>query len=243
MRRSATSALLALGLVAMVGWAGPPEKELETAGLNAQTFVGLGLRPIGPALMSGRIADVALDPDDPSVWYVAVGSGGVWKTPNAGTTWTPVFDREGAYSIGCVTVDPHDRNVIWVGTGENVGGRHVGYGDGVYRSLDGGSTWENLGLRQSEHISEIVVDPRDPKRVWVASQGPLWSPGGDRGLYRSTDRGASWARVLGGGEWTGVTDLVVDPRDPLWVWVARQGALWSRGGDRGLYRCSVRGAW
>ena len=146
MSRSTAFALLSLGLLAMVGWAASPKKELETAGMNPETFAGLELRAIGPALMSGRIADIALDPDDPSIWYVAVGSGGVWKTANAGTTWTPVFDGQGAYSIGCVTVDPRDPNVVWVGTGENVGGRHVGFGDGVYRSLDGGTSWENLGL-------------------------------------------------------------------------------------------------
>lgn len=247
MRRSATSALLALGLVAMVGWAGPPEKELETAGMNARTFAGLKLRAIGPALMSGRIADIALDPTDPSVWYVAVGSGGVWKTSNAGTTWTPVFDGEGSYSVGCVAVDPRDPNVVWVGTGENVGGRHVGFGDGVYRSLDGGSSWENVGLPRSEHISKIVVDPLDSDRVWVASQGPLWSPGGDCGLYLSTDRGGSWAKVLGGGEWTGVTDVVVDPRDPgvvvaaTWQRQRSVAALVDGGPESGLHKSTDGG--
>jgi len=224
MARIALSVLVALNLMATAGWTAAPKEELKTAGLNAETFAGLELRSIGPALMSGRIADVAIDPTDPSIWYVAVGSGGVWKTVNAGTTWTPLFDQEGAYSIGCVTVDPRDPSVIWVGTGENVGGRHVGFGDGVYLSLDGGASWKNVGLPRSEHISKIVVDPGDSRRVWVASQGPLWSPGGDRGLYLSTDRGGSWTKVLGGGEWTGVTDLVIDPRDPK-VAVA---ATWQR---------------
>lgn len=182
--------------------------------LAADTLKGLELRNLGPAFMSGRIADVAIDPGDPSVWYVAVGSGGVWKTVNAGTTWTPIFDGESSYSIGCVTLDPSNPQTVWVGTGENVGGRHVGFGDGVYRSDNGGAHWEQRGLGDSQHVSRIVVHPNDSDVVWVAAQGPLWSPGGDRGIYKTTDGGKSWRKVLGGGEWTGATDLVIDPRDP-----------------------------
>ena len=155
-------------------------------GLNETTLKGLEWRSIGPAMMSGRIADLAIHPADNSTWYVAVGSGGVWKTTNRGTTWESLFDGQGSYSIGCVTIDPNDHNVIWVGTGENVGGRHVGYGDGVYKSLDGGKTWKNMGLGRSEHIGMIRVDPRDSNTVYVAAQGPLWSSGGDRGLFKST---------------------------------------------------------
>ena len=180
--------------------------------LSAGTFAGFEFRNLGPALMSGRIADVALHPNDPNVWFVAVGSGGVWKTTNAGTTWKPVFDGEASYSIGCVTVDPSNPSIVWVGTGENVGGRHVGYGDGVYRSTDGGASWKNLGLKESQHVSKIVVHPSDSNTVWVAAQGPLWSKGGDRGLYKTTDGGATWKKVLGGGDYTGVTDVVLDPR-------------------------------
>ncbi len=190
-------------------------KTEDTSRLKAETFKGLSMRSIGPALMSGRIADVAIDPRDQSTWYVAVGSGGVWKTVNSGTTWTPIFDGESSYSIGCVTVDPNDSSVVWVGTGENVGGRHVGYGDGVYKSLDGGASWENMGLKESEHIGTILVDPRDSNVVYVASQGPLWSGGGDRGLYKSTDGGTTWEKILGGdNEYTGVNEVVMDPRDP-----------------------------
>ncbi len=186
----------------------------EAPRLQAKTFEGLKLRGIGPALMSGRIADVVIHPRSRGTWYVAVGSGGVWKTENAGTTWSPIFDGQGSYSIGCVTLDPRDPDVVWVGTGENVGGRHVGYGDGVYRSRDAGKTWENLGLRASEHIGRIVVDPRDSAVVYVAAQGPLWNAGGERGLYKTTDGGKSWERILGGGEYTGVNEVVMDPTDP-----------------------------
>ncbi len=215
--------------------------------MTSGTFASLELRSIGPALMSGRIADIALDPADPNTWYVAVGSGGVWKTVNAGTTWAPIFDDQDAYSIGCVTVDPSNPHIVWVGTGENVGGRHVGFGDGVYRSDDGGSSWTNVGLGSSEHISKIVVHPEDSDTVWVAAQGPLWSPGGDRGLYKTTDGGATWTKVLAGGEWTGVTDVVLDPRDPD----ALVAATWQRhrtiaaymggGPESGLHRSTDGG--
>ena len=126
---------------------------------------GLKLRNIGPAFLSGRIADIAIHPKDQNVWYVAVASGGIWKTVNAGTTWTPLFDEEASYSTGCITIDPNNPSTIWVGTGENVGGRHIGYGDGVYRSKDGGSSWENMGLKNSQHISEIIVHPSNPDIV------------------------------------------------------------------------------
>lgn len=177
-------------------------------------YSGISFRSIGPAFMSGRIADIAIHPEDDNCWYVAVGSGGVWKTNNAGVTWTPLFDGQSSYSTGCVTIDPNEPQTIWVGTGENVGGRHVGYGDGVYRSQDGGATWKNMGLKASEHISKIIVHPDNSDVIWVAAQGPLWSKGGERGLYKSTDGGESWKKVLGDEEWTGVTDIVMDPRDP-----------------------------
>ena len=191
-------------------------------GFNESTFTGLPLRAIGPALMSGRIADIAVDPTDQSTWYVGVGSGGVWKTTSAGTTWKPVFDSEDAYSIGAITVDPNTPSTVWVGTGENVSGRHVGYGAGVYRSRDGGENWENLGLADSEHIGMIRVDPRDSNVIFVAAQGPLWSGGGDRGLFKSTDGGQSWRKVLGDGlgntadddRYTGVSEVHLDPRNP-----------------------------
>lgn len=183
-------------------------------------FSGLEWRSIGPALMSGRIADIAIHPQDDNVWYVAVGSGGVWKTENAGVTWASVFDGQGAYSIGCVTIDARDPNRVWVGTGENVGGRHMGYGDGVYLSTDGGQSWENKGLKTSEHVSKIVVHPDNSDVIWVAAQGPLWSKGGERGIFKSTDGGTTWKRTLGDEEWTGATDLLIDPRNPQVLYAA-----------------------
>ncbi len=177
-------------------------------------YEGLKWRNIGPAFMSGRIADIDWDPTDNSVWYVGVGSGGVWKTINAGVTWTPIFDKQTAYSIGNVTVDPSNPHRIWVGTGEDVGGRHVGFGDGIYRSDDAGKTWVKKGLEESQHISTILVHPDDSNTVWVAVQGPLWTKGGERGFFMTTDGGETWEKTLGGGEWTGVTDIKMDPRDP-----------------------------
>ncbi len=198
--------------------------------LSAGTFTGLGLRALGPASTSGRIGDLAVDPRDKAHWYVAVASGGVWETRNAGTTWTPIFDDQGSYSIGCVTLDPRNPLTVWIGTGENNSQRSVGYGDGVYRSLDGGKTWENLGLKQSEHIGRILVDPRNSNVVFVAAQGPLWGPGGDRGLYRSTDGGKTWEKSLDISEHTGVSDIAFDPRDPDTIYASayqRRRHVWT----------------
>jgi photosystem II stability/assembly factor-like uncharacterized protein len=193
---------------------GKDEKEPPKGGYRSETFAGLELRSIGPALTSGRITDLAVDPENKHRWFVASADGGVWRTVNSGITFQPVFDGEVSHSIGCVTIDPNDPFVIWVGSGENNSQRVVGYGDGIYRSDDGGETWKNMGLKASEHISKIVVDPRDSLVVWVAAQGPLWGPGGDRGLYRTADGGKTWNRSLTISENTGVTDVVMDPRDP-----------------------------
>ncbi|MBT8267752.1 MAG: glycosyl hydrolase, partial [Bacteroidia bacterium] len=188
--------------------------------LNDKTFSGLTFRNIGPAMTSGRIADIAIHPENENVWYVAVGSGGVWKTMNSGTTWKPIFDNESTYSIGCITIDPNNPHTIWVGTGENVGGRHVAFGDGIFVSHDDGKSWKNMGLKNSEHLSVILVHPEDPNVIWVASQGPLWSKGGERGIYKSTDGGNSWNRTLGDDEWVGATDIVMDPDNPNILYAA-----------------------
>ena len=181
---------------------------------DEKLFSGLKFRSVGPAFTSGRIADIAIHPTNESTWYIAVGSGGVWKTENRGVTWTPIFDDQPVYSIGCVTIDPNNPHTVWVGTGENVGGRHVGFGDGIYKSEDDGKTWKNMGLPNSNHISKIIVHPENSDVIWVAAQGPLWSSGGDRGLYKSLDGGNTWKKTLGGSEWTGATDIVIDPNNP-----------------------------
>ena len=181
---------------------------------------GFKFRGVGPAFMSGRIADIVIDPSNENIWYVAVGSGGVWKTENAGTTWKPLTDNMPFYSTGCISIDSNNPSSIWLGTGENVGGRHVGIGHGVYHSKDGGASWKDKGLKKSEHISKIIVHPKNSNIVWVASQGPLWSSGGERGLYKSKDGGKTWKNTLEINEWTGVTDLVIDPKNPNILYAA-----------------------
>ena len=213
----------------------------------AKATSGLKLRGIGPALMGGRIADIAVNPKDPSTWYVAVGSGGVWKTTNRGTTWEPVFEDQPSYSVGAVTLDPNNPDVVWVGTGENVSGRHVGWGDGVYRSADGGGSWQARGLAGSEHIGKILIDPRDSDVVFVAAEGPLWASGGDRGLYRTSDGGSTWELVLEIDENTGVTDVEFDPSNPEVLYAAayqRRRHTWSLlagGPNSGIYKSTDGG--
>lgn len=174
----------------------------------------LKFREIGPALTSGRISDLAVDPDNPSTYYVAVSSGGVWKTVNAGTTFKPIFDSQASYSTGCVTLDHNNKNIVWVGSGENNNQRSVAYGDGVYKSMDGGNSWKNMGLKTSEHISKIIVHPDNSDIVWVAAVGPLWSNGGERGVYMTTDGGENWKAVLTIDQYTGIADMIIDPSNP-----------------------------
>ena len=194
--------------------------EEKKPGMTADTFSGLAFRSIGPAVASGRVAAIAVNPKNKSEYYVGVASGGVWKTVNDGTTWTPVFDKEGSYSIGWVTLDPNDSAVVWVGAGESNSQRSVAYGDGIYRSDDGGKNWQNMGLKKSEHIGRVAIDPRDSKAVYVAAEGPLWGPGGDRGLYKTTDGGKNWKAVLTISENTGVVDVAIDPANPDIVYAA-----------------------
>lgn len=216
--------------------------------ITSSMLSGMKFRGVGPALTSGRIGDLAVNPQNHAEYYVAVASGGVWKTTNDGTTFTPVFDTQGSYSIGCVTLDPRNPHVVWVGTGENNSQRSVAWGDGVYRSSDGGKSWTNMGLKKSEHIGKIIVDPTDSRIVYVAAQGPLWGPGGDRGLYKSTDAGKSWNAVLTISENTGVTDVVLDPRDPQVLYAAsyqRRRHVWTLingGPESRIYKSTDGGA-
>ena len=194
-----------------------PKKAVEEekkGAMNADTFAGLKFRSIGPGVESGRVMSIAVNPKQTNEFYVGVASGGVWKTVNDGTTWTPVFSNEGSYSVGWVALDPNDSSVVWVGSGESNSQRSVSYGDGIYRSVDGGKNWENLGLKKSEHIGRVVIDPRDSKVVYVSAEGPLWGPGGDRGVYKTVDGGKTWKAVLTISENTGVNDIAIDPSNP-----------------------------
>ena len=190
--------------------AAPPDSTKFTTGLLS----GLALRSIGPALTSGRVSDVAIDPSDKRTWYVGASAGGVWKSTNGGISFSPIFDGQGSFSIGALAIDHANPNVVWVGTGENNAQRVVAYGDGIYKSIDGGRSWTNMGLKQSEHIARILIDPRNSDVVYVAAQGPLWRKGGDRGVYKTTDGGKTWTKILGVDDWTGANDIQLDPRNP-----------------------------
>lgn len=241
--------LLTTGLIILVAATFSPEIHGQSINKDevAKAVSNLKLREIGPAFMGGRIADIAVNPQDRSNWYIAVGSGGLWKTNNSGISWTPVFDSQKSYSIGCVTIDPNNPEVVWVGTGENVSGRHVGWGDGIYLSRNGGKSWKQMGLDKSEHIGKIIIDPRNSNVIMVAAEGPLWASGGDRGLYRSEDGGASWNKTLKIDEDTGVTDIEFDPSNPDVVYAAayqRRRHTWSllAGGPKsGIYKSTDNG--
>ncbi len=184
------------------------------------SLAGLNFRSIGPAITSGRIADIAVNPANHSEYYVAAAAGGVWKTTNAGITFNPVFDGEGSYSIGCLAIDPTNTNVVWVGSGENNNQRVVGYGDGIYKSEDGGKSFKNMGLKNSEHIGRIAIDPTNSDIVYIAAYGPLWKSGGERGIYKTIDGGKTWKEVLHVSENTGFNEVMVDPRFPNIVYAA-----------------------
>lgn len=219
-----TAALLAFAAQPLLaqGQRGPRGNAAGRAAATSDSAIvnGLQARSIGPAVMSGRVVDIAVASSPGArggelgtVVYVAAASGGVWKSTNAGISWTPVFDDAGVGSIGDVAVAPSNSDIVWVGTGEANSQRSSSYGDGVYRSLDGGETFQHMGLRESQHVGRILVRPDNPDVVFVAAVGPLWAAGGQRGLFRSTDGGETWDNVLSIDEHTGVTDIVMDPRD------------------------------
>ena len=220
----------------------------QTAPLRTEQLSGLELRALGPAASGGRISDIELDPRNRNIWYVTTASGGVWKTTNAGTTWSPIFDRYGSYSTGVIEIDPRDSRVLWLGTGENTSQRSVGFGDGVYKSEDAGQSWQRVGLPDSEHIGEIAIDPRNSSVVYVAAQGPLWRAGGERGLYKTTDGGRTWTRVLHVSDNTGISDVVLDPRNPDVLYAAsyqrrRHLGMQIAGGPEGaIYKSTDGGA-
>ncbi|MFM7637523.1 MAG: WD40/YVTN/BNR-like repeat-containing protein, partial [Crocinitomicaceae bacterium] len=191
------------------------KKEGAKLPYDASTVSSLSFRMVGPALTSGRVADIAVHPKNKDKWFVAAASGGVWYTANHGITFSPIFDNYGSYSIACVELAPSNPNTVWVGTGENNNQRSVAYGDGVYKSLDGGKSFVNMGLKTSEHIGNIIIHPTDENTVWVAAYGPLWSSGGERGVYKTTDGGKTWERTLFVSEETGIAEIAIDPENPM----------------------------
>ncbi|HPV57387.1 MAG TPA: hypothetical protein PKW61_09695, partial [Tenuifilaceae bacterium] len=188
--------------------------EIKDSLVKSSLVSGLKFRGIGPAFTSGRISDFAVNPKNHSEFYVAVSSGHIWKTTNKGITFEPIFDNYGAYSIGCLAMDPNNSNIIWAGTGENNHQRALGYGNGVYKSINGGKSWENMGLKESRQIGMILIDPRNSNVVYVAAEGSAWGPGGDRGLYKTTDGGKKWEKILNISENTGINNIICDPRNP-----------------------------
>jgi photosystem II stability/assembly factor-like uncharacterized protein len=230
-----------------------PNHQAGQARLTADTFEAMEIRSLGPALVTGRVVDIEIDPNDPNTYYVASAFGGLWKSTNRGFTFDQVFPRIGeveAFSLCCVEVDPRDSDIVWLGTGENNSQRSAHFGTGLYKSTDAGESWTRVGLEQSEHIGAIVIDPRDSNIVWVASQGPLFTAGGggDRGLYKTTDGGRTWTRSLFINDTTGVTDVVLDPRDPDTVFAGTYqrmrhvGQMIGVGPDGGLFKSTDGGA-
>ena len=242
-----TATLLAASTAAAQRGRGGPPASPPLAPTADDPLAALRFRSVGPAFTSGRHADMAVDPKNRHVWYVAMAAGGLWKTTNSGLTFTPVFDNYGAYSMCCVLVDPKNSNVVWLATGENTNLRSATAGEGVFKSTDAGATWKRVGLEHSEKIGKMAIDPRNPDVVFVAAQGPLWSSGGDRGLYKTTDGGQTWKRVLEISENTGVTDVVLDPRNPDVVYAAsyqrrRHAGMLIGGGPEGaIYKSTDAG--
>ncbi len=219
--RALTSIALLLGTMPLAGLPTPTLAQPATARPATDTLLdGPTFRAIGPANMSGRIVDLAVVESDPFVFYVATATGGVWKTTNNGVTFEPVFEDEATHSVGDIAVHPVDTAIVWVGTGERANRQSSSWGDGIYLSEDGGGTWRNVGLRDSHHIGRIALHPADPDIAWVAAMGHLWGPNDERGLYRTTDRGATWERLLHVDRRTGFVDVAIDPEDPDIVYAA-----------------------
>ena len=227
-----------------------PKTAFNAASYDSAMLSEFAWRPIGPAVTSGRVVDLAVaeSPEGMTgshlgkLLYAASASGGVWKSVNAGTTWEPIFDRQSTSSIGDIEISPSNPEVVWVGTGESNNQRSSSWGDGVYKSENGGKTWEHMGLRASQHIGRIVVHPSNSNIVFVAAQGPLWADGGERGLYKTVDGGKTWKAVIRISPHTGVTDVVIDPTDPSIMYAAafqRQRKAYSfvgGGPESGIYK-------
>jgi len=222
----------------------PQKKQFE---LTSSMIRTLKFRSVGPAAYSGRVSDLAVNPENPSEYYVGAASGGLWKTENHGTTFKPIFDNQKVFSIGCLAMDPNNSNVVWVGTGENNSQRNLAYGDGVYKTTDGGKTFTNMGLKTSSQIGKIMIDPRNSNVVYVAAQGQAWGPGGERGLYKTEDGGKTWNRILEIGPYTGVSDMEMDPRNPDILYAAshqRERRVYSKingGPESAIYKSEDAG--
>ncbi|HVH56278.1 MAG TPA: hypothetical protein VM791_08485, partial [Vicinamibacterales bacterium] len=242
MRRETSALIIAMATAAAALTSGQGQDRL-----TEQTLKGIELRSIGPGFTTGRVQDIDIDPKNPNVWYVSAAFGGLWKTENRGISFTPVFDEGGSFTLCCVAIDPKDSNVVWLGTGENASQRSAHFGDGIYKSTDAGKTWKRMGLEKSEHIGDIQIDPRNSTVVYVSSQGPLWSAGGDRGLYKTTDGGATWTRVLHVSDDTGISDIRFQPGKPDVIYASAYqrrravGQMIGGGPEGGIYKSTDGG--
>ncbi|MEX0891848.1 MAG: hypothetical protein WEB88_06715 [Gemmatimonadota bacterium] len=250
----AAALLLTLGAAVLVAPLAAPAaaQQRPAATLNAadryqRALSELEFREIGPAIMGGRVSDLAVNQADPAEFYVGLASGGLWKTTSQGMTWTPLFDDQPNASVGAVTLAPSNPNIVWVGTGEPQNRQSSPYGAGVFRSTDAGLTWQSMGLEDTRHIGRIVIHPRDPDIVYVAAVGHLFGPNEERGVFRTTDGGETWDKVLYRNEHTGVIDLVMDPGDPRTLFAAtyqRQRTAFgfsASGGGGGIWRTTDGG--
>lgn len=210
-----TALIVLLAMTGMTQAKGSKKAENTNAvTLEKTSLAGLSFRSLGPAITGGRIIDIEVNPDDPSEYYVASGHGSLWKTTNGSVTFSPVFDGQTSFAMGAVALDPSHPHVVWVGTGENNAHSYVVPGDGVYRSQDGGASWSNMGLKESQQIGDIVVHPENGNIVWVAAYGPHRQSGGQRGVFKTIDGGKTWENVLHPSEHTGCWQLHIDPRNP-----------------------------
>ncbi len=253
-RKSALSGMTLLAAAATGALAQLPQS--AGAKVDSETISGLGARNIGSAAMSGRISALtAVHEGNRLTVYIGAASGGVWKSENGGTTYKPVFDKEPVQSIGAIAIDPTNPKVIWVGTGESWTRNSVSIGDGIYKSTDGGDNWTNVGLRESERISKILIDPADPNTVYVCATGKLWSDSEDRGVYKTTNGGQTWTKILkGANPSTGCSMMSMDPKNPKIVYAGmwdfrRKGWTFRSGGDgetaasaSGLFKSTDGGA-
>jgi photosystem II stability/assembly factor-like uncharacterized protein len=232
----------------------PQSATPRPASTPADFPIGLSWRNLGPAVTGTRIVDLAVVERDPRIVYVATASSGVWKTENAGTTWTPLFERENSVSLGGIAVSASDPNVVWVATGEpnmrNL--RSTVWGDGVYRSRDAGRTWQHMGLADARHMGRLVIHPTNPDVVYASVVGSMWhddpAKGTVRGLWKTSDGGATWRKVLSAGDRAGIVDVALDPARPDTIYAAawhRERRDWSyvnAGAESGLYRSTDAGA-
>jgi photosystem II stability/assembly factor-like uncharacterized protein len=204
-------------------------------------------RETGPAIAGGRVTSVAGSATDPNLYYLGAAGGGVWKSTDGGAAWTPVFDKESVGAIGAVTIDPSNDNTVWVGTGESNPRNDVSYGDGVYKSADGGKTWTNVGLRGTKYVSRIIVDPSDPQHVIVGALGDVFANSEDRGVYVTYDGGKTWSKTLYVGPESGVSDLASSAKNPnvifagIWKFQRRPWTFRSGGARDGIYRSADGG--